>query len=314
MPVNPKIQFFLDKLNALPKTPLDEITPEAYRAMETESIKNLPQLEEPVKKVEDRVLKLKGRDIPVRVYTPNKGTAPHPGLVYYHGGGWVLGDLESHDAVCRFLANTASCVVISVDYRLAPESKFPAAVDDAYDSLEWIVEHEEEFAIDRSRIAVGGDSAGGNLAAVACIIAKERKAPEICHQLLLYPSTGFKEEPPSLKENAEGYFLTAESMEWFRKHYFNSDDDMLHPYASPILYHDLSGLPSATILTAQYDPLRDVGKAYAEQLEVNGVNVVYKNYEDLIHGFANFAGFVPEAKDALEDGARSLEKAFASSK
>ncbi|MTW84757.1 alpha/beta hydrolase fold domain-containing protein [Virgibacillus dakarensis] len=310
MPVNPKIQFFLDKLNALPKVPMDEIEPKAYRQMEKESIKDMPQLNVPVKKVENRVLQLEGRDIPIRVYTPNKGMAPYPGLVYYHGGGWVLGDLDSHDSVCRFLADSAACIVISVGYRLAPEHKFPAAVDDAYDALEWIAMHEADFAIDRNRIAVGGDSAGGNLAAVACIIAKERKAPEVCHQLLLYPSTGFKEEPPSLKENAEGYFLTLESMNWFRKHYFNRDDDMLHPYASPILYHDLSGLPSATILTAQYDPLRDVGKAYADELKANDVEVFYKNYDDLIHGFANFAGFVPEAKDALEDGARSLRNAF----
>lgn len=311
MPVNPKIQLFLDNLNALPMVPLEQITPEAYRSMENQSM-NFPQQVESVERVEDRVLKLDGRDIPVRIYTPKGGEAPYPGLVYYHGGGWVLGNLDSHDPICRLLANEAKCVVVSVDYRLAPEHKFPAAVDDAYDSLEWIATQGEDFEIDPNRLAVGGDSAGGNLAAVACIIAKERNIPEVCHQLLLYPSTGFKEELPSLKENAGGYLLTAELMQWFRKHYFNNETEILKPYASPVFYHDFNGLPSATILTAQYDPLRDAGSAYAVELETSGVNVTYKNYDDLIHGFANFIGFVPEAKQALEDGTVSLKKAFES--
>lgn len=309
MPVNPKVQLFLDQLNAMPKVPMDQVTPEAYRSMENQSM-NFPQQEESVEKVEDRVLKLAGRDIPVRVYTPKDGKAPYPALVYYHGGGWVLGNLDSHDPVCRMIANEAKCVVVSVEYRLAPEHKFPAAVDDAYDSLDWVATHGEDFEIDPTRLAVGGDSAGGNLAAVACIMAKERKTPEIRHQLLLYPSTGFKEELPSLKENAEGYMLTGEMMQWFRSHYFTNEEDIQQIYASPIFYDDFTGLPSATILTAQYDPLRDAGSAYAVELEADGVDVMYKNYEDMIHGFANFIGFVPEAKQALKDGAKSLKKSF----
>lgn len=306
MPVNPKIQLFLNQLNALPKIPMDQITPEEYRKRANIGL-NLQEKIEPIERVENHVLHLEGRDIPIRVYIP-EGQAPFPALVYYHGGGWVIGSLDSHDSVCRGLANVAGCIVISVDYRLAPEHKFPAAVEDAYDSLRWIAEHAGEFNIDPNRIAVGGDSAGGNLAAVASIIAKEKGTPKIVYQLLIYPSTGSDKKMPSIKENDEGYFLTGELMWWFRHHYFNKKEDILNPYASPLLYHDLSGLPPAAILTAQYDPLRDIGKAYGDKLEESGVPVWYKNYDDLIHGFANFRSFVPEAQKAVEDGAMELKK------
>lgn len=308
MTVNPRIQFFLDKLKEMPQLPIDQMTPEMYRAQDAGAL-SFQQEREAVHKVEDQILPLKDRDIPVRIYSP-KSEGLLPALVFYHGGGWVVGNLDSHDGICRALANSAQCVVISVDYRLAPEHKFPAAVEDAYDSLQYIASHAEEFSIDHNQIAVGGDSAGGNLAAVTCIIAKEKKTPSICYQLLLYPSTGYAQEPPSIRENAEGYLLTVDMMTWFRKHYVTHDDEMLNPYVSPILYSDLSGLPPAAILTAQYDPLRDVGKAYAEKLEDNGVPVFYKNYQDLIHGFGNFISFVPEALEALNEGAASLRASF----
>ena len=309
MAVNPKIQYFLDQLKQNPQPPIDQISPEEYRKQSNQTLTYNSGEPEHVNRIVDRSLPLSGRDIPVRIYTPDSQKLL-PALIFYHGGGFVLGDLESHDAICRYLANSIHCVVISVDYRLAPEHPFPAAVDDAYDSLKWIADHPEEFQIDHKRIAVGGDSAGGNLAAVAALIAKEKRTPSLLHQLLIYPSTGYEQEPPSIRENAEGYFLTKDMMNWFRMHYFKDDQDFKHPYASPILHPDLTGLPPATILTAQYDPLRDVGKAYADKLEESGVPVTYKNYEDLIHGFANFIGFVPEAADALKDGAESLKRAF----
>jgi acetyl esterase len=306
VPVNPKIQFFLDQMNTIPLS-FERLTPEAMRNSENSGLTALQK--EPVERVEDRTIPLAGRDIPIRIYTP-EGTAPFPALVFYHGGGWVLGSIESHDAICRELANLASCIVVSVEYRLAPEHKFPAAVEDAYESLEWIVANAADLGIDLDRIAVGGDSAGGNLATVSCLIAKERSGPRVVHQLLLYPSAGPAAEYPSMEENAEGYLLTRDMMGWFQRHYLSSPEDRHHPYLSPILSDELEGLPPATILTAQYDPLRDVGAAYAEKLLAHGVDVFYKNYSDLIHGFANFSSFVPEAREAVAEGARELKKAF----
>nr|WP_306373261.1 alpha/beta hydrolase [Salirhabdus sp. Marseille-P4669] len=310
MGVCPSIQAFLDKLEAMPKMPMEHIPAAAYRVRANELMQFDQEVVE-MKQVENRVLPLDGRDIPVRVYTPLGNQEILPGLVYYHGGGWVIGNLDSHDNVCRFLAKEANCIVVSVDYRLAPEHKFPTAVDDAYDSLKWIADHAEEFKIDPKRIAVGGDSAGGNLAAVTSIKAKEQEGPNIVHQLLLYPATGYKgDPPPSIMENAEGYFLTLEMMQWFSKQYFNEEKDYVNPYASPIHYSDLRNLPSATVLTAEYDPLRDEGRGYAEALKNSGVNVFYKNFNELIHGFANFIGFSPESKRALADGAKNLSKVF----
>ncbi|SES67976.1 acetyl esterase [Salinibacillus kushneri] len=311
MTVVPSIQAFLDQLKSLPKMDMDQITPEQYRAKEKEMLA-IDQGGESVKKVENRVLHLEGRDIPVRVYIPNEGEDPYPCLVYYHGGGWVIGDLDSHDSICRLLANRAKCVVVSVHYRRAPEHKFPAAVDDAYDSLVEVVNNGSELNIDVNRIAVGGDSAGGNLATVTCMKAYEQGTPNIIHQFLLYPSIGFKGDtpPPSLVENADGYFLTLEMMQWFSKQYFNDPEERNQPYASPIFFEKLGKLPPATLLTAQYDPLRDEGKAFADELKANGVDVFYKNYEGLIHGFGNFIGFSPESEQALREGAEQLKKVF----
>lgn len=308
MPVLSKIQAFLNELNRAPRPPMDQISPDVFRNMGAIGMGDSGN-QEVVKHVENMSLPLQGREIPVRIYTP-EGNGPFPVLVFYHGGGWVTGSLDSHDSICRALTNLAQCKVISVDYRLAPEHKFPAAVEDAYDSLNWIARHAEELNIDVNRIAVGGDSAGGNLATVSCIIAKERKSPQVMFQLLIYPSTGYIKEPPSIRENGEGYLLTTDLMTWFRKHYFNNENDVKKPYASPILYPDLSSLPPAFIATAQYDPLRDVGKEYAEKLKENGVEVEYKNYEGLIHGYANFHTFVKEAEEALEEAAERLRKVF----
>lgn len=308
MTLDPQVKLILDQINAIQMPPWNQINAQVYRGIANQSV-NMDIQKEEVKKVEDRTLPLEGRDIPVRVYTPD-GEAPHPALIFYHGGGWVIGNLDSHDSVCRTLANKAQCVVISVDYRLAPEHKFPAAVEDAYDSLNWVAMNAEEFDIDPKRIAVGGDSAGGNLAAVASIIAKEKKSPKIVYQLLLYPSTGYEEVPDSMRENAEGYLLTVQQMNWFRDQYFSSKEELKHPYASPVLYSDLKDLPPALIMTAQYDPLRDVGKAYAEKLQDNGVIVFYKNYEGLIHGFANFHTLVDKANEALTEAAKQLRIVF----
>lgn len=267
------------------------------------------QHKEHVHEVEDMVLSLSGRMIPIRIYRSSATVAP--ALVYYHGGGYVTGSIETHDAVCRTLANEADCTIISVAYRLAPEHKFPTAVEDAYDALVWIGEHASELHIDASRLAVGGDSAGGTLATVSALIASERGGPALVHQLLFYPVTGTEENLPlSLIDYATGYLLDDGLIRWFRQQYFNDDSELSHPYASPILSDQLDQLPATTLLTAEYDPLRDVGRAYANKLVSLGVPVTYKNYGGLIHGFTNYYAFVPEAKRAVKEAAYSLKAAF----
>lgn len=249
-------------------------------------------------------------EIPIRIYTPlNNGNDELPILVYYHGGGWVIGGLDSHDSVCRTLTNGAECIVISVDYRLGPEHKFPAAVEDSYAALEWISMNANALGGDRNRIAVGGDSAGGNLATVVSIMAKEKQVPKVVYQLLIYPSTGVG-PTRSYEENSEGFILTKELMAWFRKHYLNDSSDTTNPYFSPYLHEDVTGLPPALIITAEYDVLRDDGKAYAAKLKAAGVDVEYINYAGMIHGFVGMASVLDKGKQALQDASKALRNAF----
>nr|WP_243236974.1 alpha/beta hydrolase [Heliobacterium chlorum] len=259
-----------------------------------------------LQKIENHTAIVNERKIPIRIYTP-KGSAPHPVLVFFHGGGFVVGNLDTHDAFCREMAQSARCAVISVDYRLAPEHKFPAAVEDAYDAVTWVHDHAEEFQIDKERIAVGGDSAGGNLATVVAIHAKERGFPQIVYQLLYYPSTNFLGETASIREFGKGFLLTTELMKWFARHYLRDDEDRKNPYASPLLYPDLHGLPPAMIITAEYDPLRDDGEMYAKKLEEAGVPVTLRRYNGMIHGFASLLDHFDQAKRAIEDGANQLK-------
>ncbi|MFN4213989.1 alpha/beta hydrolase [Exiguobacterium sp.] len=308
MPVNPTIQFYLNQLqNDLPTT-YDRLDPFELRRQEDAMMTRF-QHKERVHDVENLEMALSGRSIPARIYRANDSIAPT--LVYYHGGGYVTGSLDTHDAICRTLANEADCTVISVGYRLAPEHKFPAAVEDAYDALAWVAEHAETLRVDASRLAVGGDSAGGTLATVSALIALERGGPAVTHQLLFYPVTGTEENLPlSLIEYANGYLLDEGLIRWFQHQYFNDEKELTDPYASPILSPYLEKLPPTTLLTAEYDPLRDLGRAYANKLVSLGVPVDYKNYAGLIHGFANYYFYVPEAKRAVKEAARALRDAF----
>ncbi|MFP7492851.1 alpha/beta hydrolase [Terribacillus saccharophilus] len=303
MGLNPKIEAFLQEVNAKPIT-LDSVSPEQFRnqaRMQADGPK------QEVAKVEDRVIDLDERTLPIRVY--RSANEVQPALVFYHGGGWVVGSIESHDNTCREIANLADCTVISVDYRLAPEHKFPAAVEDAYDSFQWIADHADQLGIEQSRIAVGGDSAGGNLATVVCLLAEEKSSHKPVFQLLLYPSTGYiGEEPASMRENAEGYLLSRKLMNWFRTHYYNTESDRENPLAAPIHSELLHTLPPAAILTAQYDPLRDEAQTYAAKLKQAGVDVFSKNYAGLIHGFAGFTAHVEEAQQAVAEGAAVLKE------
>jgi acetyl esterase len=228
-----------------------------------------------------------GADIPVRVYTP-EGEGPYPILVYFHGGGWVLGDLEAQDADCRNIADGAGCVVVSVDYRLAPEHKFPGPAEDAYRGTCWVAENANHIgdvraAGERALLAVGGTSAGGNLAAVVALMARDRGGPPLACQVLTVPVTDYRFDTDSYRKNGEHYVLTTGEMQWFWKHYLARADDGVDPYASPLRAPDLSLLPPALIQTAEFDPLRDEGRAYAERLSAAGVPVTYRCYDGMIH-------------------------------
>ncbi len=267
---------------------------------------------EPVARVEDGTIPGPAGNLAVRVYWPSTDGAPRPGFVYFHGGGWVICDLDSHDGACRRLANAVGAVVVSVDYRLAPEAKYPSALEDAYAATCWTAEHAAELGIDPARLAVAGDSAGGNLAAAVALVARDRGAPPLRFQLMVYPvldSSSRRNEYPSKAENATGYFLTRESMEWYRRQYLDADDDGEEPYCSPIVCPDLHGLPPACIVTAEFDPLRDEGEAYARALEAAGVPVTLHRAPGMFHGFFNMDAALDGAKQAQEiafDAARAV--------
>jgi acetyl esterase len=250
-------------------------------------------------------------EIPVRVYRPD-ARQPRPVVVYYHGGGWVIGSLTTHDNVCRALANDVGALVVSVDYRMAPEHRFPAAVDDAVAALRWVHDHAVELGGDPQRIAVAGDSAGGNLAAVTAQLARAA-GPALAFQLLVYPVTDHEFTSRSMEDNAEGYFLTRDDMRWFYGHYLRSDADADDPRVSPLRAPDLRGLPPAFVLTAEFDPLRDQGVAYADALRAAGNEVESKTYDGLFHGFFGMDGLIDAAKIARDDVAAALRVGFATS-
>jgi acetyl esterase len=249
--------------------------------------------------------------VPVRHYRP-KGASnePLPALVYFHGGGWVIGDLDTHDVVCRTLANAARCAVFSVEYRKAPEAPFPAAVEDCLAATRWAAAEASTLGVDAGRFAVGGDSAGGNLAAVMTLLARETGGPAIASQLLIYPATDQQMGFPSVERNGEGYLLTKQAMHYFRGHYLPRASDWLDWRASPLLAGSLAGLPPACVLTAGYDPLVDEGTAYVDRLAREGVKTEYRNYPDMIHGFITMGRVLDTANEALEDCGRILRASW----
>ena len=264
----------------------------------------------PVGRVEDRRIPGPAGEIPVRIYTP-EGGGPFPLVAFFHGGGFVLCSLETHDELCRAMCRDAGAVVVSVDYRLAPEAKYPAAADDCYAATVWCAAHAAELGADPARLAVAGDSAGGNLAAVTALRARDLRAPQIRHQVLIYPVTQSECDTPSYRENAQGYGLTVEAMRWFWAHYLESPAQGREPYASPAHAGNFAGLPPATVITAQYDPLRDEGEDYAAQLRAAGVPVLLKRYDGMIHGFVSMADMLDDGRAAQLLVAEQLKAAFA---
>lgn len=264
----------------------------------------------PVGRVEDRRIPGPAGEIPVRIYTP-EGSGPFPLIAFFHGGGFVLCSLETHDELCRAMCRDAGAVVVSVDYRLAPEAKYPAAADDCYAATAWCAAHAAELGADAARLVVAGDSAGGNLAAVTALRARDLGAPRIRHQVLIYPATHCDFNTPSYRENAQGYFLTADAMRWFWAHYLANPAQASEPYACPAHAADLKGLPPATVITAEYDPLRDEGEDYAAQLRAAGVPVVLKRYDGMIHGFVSMGDVFDDARAAQRLIAGQLRAAWA---
>ena len=263
-----------------------------------------------VARIEEMKIPGPAGEIPIRVYWPREGV-PLPVLVYYHGGGWVIGDLDTNDSLCRMLSNRTSAVVVSVDYRLAPEHPFPAAVDDSYAALVWVSRNAESLGVDRSRIAVGGGSAGGNLTAAVALMARDRGGPELVYQVMIYPATNlFDLTTASHRDFAEGYGLTRKHVEFFRDSYLPELADRRSPYASPLLAESLEDLPPAIVITAGFDVLRDEGIAYAERLEAAGVPTLRAHYPSMIHGFVTIDRLFGEADDAIDEAAAALSEAF----
>ncbi len=261
---------------------------------------------EPVRELCDRAIPGPDGDaVPIRIYHPVSSGKPAPALVYIFGGGWTLGSIDTSDGICRSLANAAGCVVVTVGYRLAPEHKFPAAVHDCHHGVRWVAEHAAELGVDPARLAVGGDSAGGNLAAAVTLLAKQQ-GPALAAQLLVYPNTRYRADTPSMREGDDPWLFNSRSVDWYWKHYLKSPEDGRNPLVSPMLAEDLSGLPPALVITAEHDPLRDEGEEYAELLRKAGTPVEQTRYQGMVHGFFAMSGVLDAAKQAMAQAAEFL--------
>ena len=310
MPLDPQIETLLEQMAAVETVDYREVTPEGLRQT-MKMIAAADGLPEAVDSVDDASADGPAGAIPVRVYRPaGAGTAPLPILVWYHGGGWVIGDLDTADTTCRKLANRSGALVVSVDYRLAPEHPAPASVEDCWAALSWVAGAATKLGGDASQLAVGGDSAGGNLSALLALRARDNGGPALRYQLLVYPATDLTMSYPSHAENGDGYMLTNEATAWFLGHYLGPDDDPKHPSLSPLHADDLSGVAPAFIVTAEFDPLRDEGEAYAARLRDSGVPVELRRYDGMIHGFFQMGAVTPVADSAVSDAASRVRAAL----
>jgi len=309
MSLDPQAKSFLDTIAGFGGPPLEQLPLAEARKVPLGMI-DFGGPEESMAEVQNRTIPGPGGPIAVRVYRPVKKETL-PVLMFFHGGGFVICNLDTHDRLCRSLAKASGCAVVSVDYRLAPEHKYPAAVEDAYAATQYLAEHAAEFGVDSSRIAVGGDSAGGNLAAVVSLLARDRGGPKLKFQLLIYPLVDFEDESPSMRQFGQGdHFLTIEGMDWFKKSYLASADSAREPSASPMNATDFRGLPPAMVITAECDPLRDQGEAYARKLKAAGAQVELKRYEGMIHPFLSLAGIIDAGKTAITDAAAAVRGAL----
>lgn len=305
MPLHPQVEGLLKEMGAAP--PISSMTVADARALGS-GMAALAGESIPVADVRDISIPVDGGTIGARVYTP-EGAGPHPVVLFFHGGGWVICDLDTHDNIARAITRDAAAVVVAVDYRMGPEFRFPTAPDDCYAATRWVVHHGAELHVDQARLAVCGDSAGGNLSAVVTQMARDAGGPAIAFAALIYPGTDMTASDGSIVENAKGYFLEHDDMEWFMGHYL-TDDERYHPKASPGLNPNLAGLPPCFITTCEFDPLRDQGEAYGAALRAAGVAAENKRYDGLIHGVCNMTGVVDGGREMVADVSARLRAAL----
>jgi len=309
MALDPQVKTVLDQLASLNGPPIQELgVTEARALLERLAAIGGPPAE--VARVEDRTFAGPAGDVPVRIYRPTDDAGPQPVLVWFHGGGWVLGSIEGSDLTCRDLAAQSGVVIVSVGYRLAPEHPYPSGLGDCYAALVWVTATAGDLGVDPDRVAVGGDSAGGNLAAVVALAARDRGGPAVRFQLLVYPVTDALMSHPSVRDNGQGYMLTDDSMKWFIELYLGERGDPKDPLVSPVYADDLSGLPPALVITAEYDPLRDEGEAYGTRLQRDRVAAKVSRYDGMIHGFFSMGAIVDAARRATAEAADALRGAL----
>lgn len=310
MPLSAESIAVIQALVAQNMPPLHGLPVAEGRALFNSAFATQPADQEPVARVEDKVIPVDGGTIRARLYAP-ASTAPLPVVVHFHGGGWVIMNIETHDGGCRTLSNKAGCAIVSVEYRKAPEHKAPIPAQDCYAALKWVVANAATLGVDAQRVAVMGDSAGGNLAAVVAQMARDQGGPALRCQVLTYPAVDATMSSPSIKENANAPLLGEAEMTWFWGHYIDGSGlEAKNPAVSPLFAASLSGLPPAFICTAEFDPLRDEGEAYAKKLEAAGVAVEYKRYDGVFHGFALMGKFIPEGRAVMDAEAAFLRKHF----
>lgn len=309
MSLDPQAEEFLAKLATMNVPPIYTLTPDQARA----TVYRIPPPYDPIAQTWDHEVANSHGVVPVRIYVPGttvtQTDAPLPILVFYHGGGWMLGQLDDYDHLCRRLANQFKAVVVSVGYRLSPEFRFPVGLNDCYSATVWASEHAREFGADPHKLVVLGDSAGGNLAAAVCLMARDRGGPSIAFQLLIYPVTDHDFQTKSYLENATGFMLTREAMMWFWRAYLPEQQSQIDPLAAP-LRANLENLPPGHVITAEFDPLRDEGESYAIRLKAAGNNVSHKRYNGMIHGFVRRIDLFDQASLAIQEMAAVVNQAL----
>ena len=312
MPLDPQAEELLQALKEMGRQPMETMTPADARVA-ARAFKNLGGEPEDVASVEHGFIPGPTADLPARIYRPaNTGETSQPALIYFHGSGWVILNIEICDSFSRALANRSGCVVVAVNYQKAPEHKFPIPFEDCYAATRWVFDNAKPLGLDSNRIGIIGDSAGGNLAAAVTLRARDEDGPRIAYQVLVYPAVQYGWDTPSAVANAEGYLLQRATMRYYWTHYVNDPSDADNPYCSPLGAPDHSRLPPALIVSAEYDPLCDDGRNYAEKLEAAGVPVTFRLYEGMIHGFLWMSGVMDQSRALVDEIGREARSALGS--